>query len=113
MHMPGTKLTEEGVDKNHGLSKCVEFVSFLFFICLSFLLFFFHASICMKNALVGWIKSSRTSTQEKRNMEEPVMAGLGPKSGQEPRNLCLQKKHLKLGPSTILQGPDDIRKNKS
>ena len=39
MHSPETKLIEEGVDKNHGFSKCVEFVSFLFFIRLSFLLF--------------------------------------------------------------------------
>ena len=63
--------------------------------------------------MVGWVKSSRTKTQEKRNMDKHETAGLGPQGGQEPRKLCLQKKHLKLGPPVMLQSPDDIRKNKS
>ena len=46
-------------------------------------------------------------------MDKHETAGLGPQGGQEPRKLCLQKKHLKLGPSMMLQSPDDIRKNKS
>ena len=105
MHMPGTKLIEEGVDKNHGLSKCVEFVSFLFFIRLSFLPFFFHASICMKNALVGWVKSSRTSTQEKRNMEEYVMAGLGPQRWPRTQEIMFAKKALETRSISDASGP--------
>ena len=65
-HMPGTKLIEEGVDKNHGFSKCVEFVSFLFFIHLSFLLFFFDASICMCGGWMLWWGGSRVAARGHR-----------------------------------------------
>ena len=61
MHSPGTKLIEEGVDKNHGFSKCVEFVSFLFFIHLSSLLFFFDASMCMCGGRMLWWVGSRVA----------------------------------------------------
>ena len=116
MHSPGTKLIEEGVDKNHGFSKCVEFVLFLFFIHLSSLLFFFDASMCTCGGRMLWWVGSRVAEQVHRrrgtwrNMKSLAQ---GPKGGQEPRKLCLQKKHLKLGLSVMLQGPDDIRKNKS
>ena len=63
--------------------------------------------------MAGWVKSSRTRTQEKKNMEEHEMAGLGPQRWPRTQEIMFTKKHLKFGPSVMLQGPDDTRKNKS
>ena len=66
MHTPGTKLMEEEVDKNHGFSKCVGFVSFLFLIHLSFLLFFFDASMCKCRGRMLWRGGSRVAERGHR-----------------------------------------------
>ena len=108
MHMPGTKLIEEGVDKNYGFSKCVQFVFYLLFIYLFLLLFFFHASMCMcrrKDALVGWVKSSRISAWEKRNMEEHGTAGLGPQRWPRTQEIMFTKKPFETWSISDASGP--------
>ena len=106
IHTPGTKLIEEGVDKNHGFSKCVEFVSFLFFIHLSFLfLWCKYVHVWGKDALVGWVKSSSTRTQEKRNMEEHETAGLGPQRWPRTQEIMFTKKALETQSINDASGP--------
>ena len=43
-------------------------------------------------------------------MEEHGPAGLGPQRWPRTQEIMFTKKNLKLGPSVMLQGPDDIRK---
>ena len=47
-----------------------------------------------KDALVRWVKSSRMNTQEKRNMEEHEMAGLGPQRWPRTQEIMFTKKAL-------------------
>ena len=92
------------------LNLSLFFTSFIF---SSLFLSCKYVHVWRKDALVGWVKSSRMRTREKRNMEEHEKAGLGPQRWPRTQEIMFTKKHLKLSPSMILQGPDDIRKNKS
>ena len=49
-----------------------------------------------KDALVRWVKSSRMNTQEKRNMEEHEMAGLGPERWPRTQEIMFTKKALEI-----------------
>ena len=46
-------------------------------------------------------------------MDKHETAGLGCQRWPRTQEIMFTKKHLKLGPSMMLQSPDDIRKNKS
>ena len=75
------------------------------FIFPSLFLWCKYVQVWGKDALVGWVKSSRTSTQEKRNMEEHEMAGLGPQRWPRTQEIMFTKKALETRSISDASGP--------
>ena len=75
------------------------------FIFPSLFLWCKYVQVWGKDALVGWVKSSRTSTQEKRNMEEHETAGLGPQRWPRTQEIMFTKKALETRSINDASGP--------
>ena len=75
------------------------------FIFSSLFLWCKYVHVWGKDALVRWVKSSRMNTQEKRNMEEHEMAGLGPQRWPRTQEIMFTKKALETRSINNATGP--------
>ena len=58
-----------------------------------------------KDALVAWVKSSRTRTQEKKNMDKHETARLGPQRRPRTQEIMFTKKALETRSTSDASGP--------